>query len=358
VSLEFSSRLRDVAPYPKAATYAFGGDLVKLASNETPWAPHPAVLEAIQGRLESLNRYPDPGGTRLRRALADRYDARPERIALGNGSCDLLLAAAQVLLEPGAEMVYPWPSFSMYPHLAAMTGARPIAVPLNDAGEHDLEAMLREINVATRLCLVCNPNNPTATALPLDAIAGFLAEVPRHVCVVIDEAYVEFNTMQDPDESLELLGRHTNLVLLRTFSKVYGLCGLRVGYGLCSESFRDAVDRIRQPFAVNALAQAAATEALKHQDEVARRVERTAIERVHMESELDARGLESTASQANFSWIAVEDEEAVLAGLEARGVIVRGGAALGDAGHMRVTYGTRRENESFLAALDDVVKQG
>jgi histidinol-phosphate aminotransferase len=356
VSLEFTERLRNVAPYPKAATYAFGGDLVKLASNETPWAPHRAVQEAVAARLETLNRYPDPGGTQLRAALAARYDVQPERIVLGNGSCDVLLAAAQVLLEPGAEMVYAWPSFSMYPHLTAMTGARSITVPLNDAGEHDLEAMLREITAATRLVLLCNPNNPTATALPAAAIDEFAAQVPRHACLIVDEAYIEFNTMQDPDESLALL-RHPNVLLLRTFSKVYGLCGLRVGYGLGSESFRDAVDRIRQPFSVNALAQAAATEALKHQDEVARRVERTAIERIHMESELDARGLATTASQANFCWVAVEDEDAALRGLQERGVIVRGGAALGDPGHLRVTYGTRTENEAFLSALDDVLQQ-
>ena len=358
MSIEFSSRMRDIAPYPKAATYAHGGDLVKLASNETPWSPHPAVLDAIKAQIESLNRYPDPASSALRRRLADRYDTHPDQIALGNGSCDILLAAAQALLEPGAEILYAWPSFSIYPHMSAMTGATAVTVPLDEAGCHDLEAMLREITVATRILIVCNPNNPTATALPLSAIEDFVARVPDHVCVVIDEAYIEFNTLQDPDQSLTLLAKHHNVVLLRTFSKVYGLCGLRVGYALCSDTFRDAVERIRQPFSVNALAQAAAAEALLHQDEVARRVERTVLERVHLESQLAARGLASTASQANFSWFAIDDEEAVLAGLQERGVIVRGGAALGDSGHLRVTYGTRAENERFLAALDDVVKQG
>ena len=358
MSIEFAARMRDVEPYPKAATYAHGGNLVKLASNETPWAPHPAVVEAIEAASKSLNRYPDPGGTQLRKRLAERYDTNPERITLGNGSCDILLGAAQALLEPGAELVYAWPSFSMYPHLAALTGARAITVPLTEDGRHDLEAMLREITAATRICIVCNPNNPTGTALPLEQIQQFADELPRHVALIIDEAYIEFNTLQDPDESLDLLKRHNNVVLLRTFSKVYGLCGLRVGYALCPEGFRDAVDRIRQPFSVNALAQAAAAEALLHQDEVARRVERTAVERVHMESELEERGLAVAPSQANFSWVAVDDEAAVLAGLESHGVIVRGGAALGDPGHVRVTYGTRQENERFLEALDDVLSKG
>jgi histidinol-phosphate aminotransferase len=217
--------------------------------------------------------------------------------------------------------------------------------------------MLREITAATRICLVCNPNNPTGTALPLGEIEQFAAELPRHVALIVDEAYVEFNLLQDHDASLDLLKRHNNVVLLRTFSKVYGLCGLRVGYALGPESFRDAVDRIRQPFSVNALAQAAAAEALLHQDEVARRVERTAIERVHMETELESRGYEVAPSQANFSWVTIADEEAVLAGLESQRVIVRGGAALGDPGHLRVTYGTRTENDRFLAALDDVVNK-
>ena len=358
MSIEFAARMRDVAPYPKAATYAFGGDLVKLASNETPWAPHPAVMDAIATHVDNLNRYPDPGGTQLRKRLAERYDTDPERIALGNGSCDILLGAAQAMLEPGAEIVYAWPSFSMYPHLSALTGARPVTVPLTETGHHDLEGMLSEITAATRMVIVCNPNNPTATAIPLPVIEDFVAEVPKHVAVFVDEAYVEFNLLQDPDDSLDLLKRHNNVVLLRTFSKVYGLCGLRVGYALGNESFRDAVDRIRQPFSVNALAQAAAAEALLHQDEVARRVERTAVERMYVETELQSRGLVTTDSQANFTWVAVEDEDAVLSGLEERGVIVRGGGALGDAGHLRVTFGTRPENERFLSALDDVLIKG
>ena len=357
MSLEFTERMRQIPAYPAASTYEFGGELVKLASNETPWAPHPDVLAAIQSQLGTLNRYPDPEGTKLRQAIAARCDVGPERIALGNGSVEILLAAAEAILEPGAEIVYAWPSFSMYPHLAAMTGARAVTVPLDGDARHDLEAMLAEVTAATRILVVCNPNNPTATALPVAAIEDFVSQVPRHVCVVVDEAYVEFNALQDPDESLDLLAKHPNVVLLRTFSKVYGLCGLRVGYAIGAAAFRDAVNRVRQPFAVNALAQAAATEALGHQDEVERRVERTIVERVHVESELSDRGLRTSESQANFTWVSVDDEPAVLAGLAERGVIVRGGADLGSAGHLRVTFGTRPENERFLAALDAVIKQ-
>ena len=354
--MEFNTRLRDIPVYPAAETYAYDGEPVKLASNETPWAPHPDVLEAVKAALKTLNRYPDPDKTLLRRRIAERVDLAPGRVAVGNGSCEILLAAGEAMLEPGAEIVYAWPSFSMYPHLAAMSGARAIEVPL-EGGMHDLEAMAREVTHATRVVLICNPNNPTATALPLALIDEFVADLPRHLAVILDEAYVEFSTLQDPDESLELVRRHPNLVVLRTFSKVYGLCGLRAGYALGSEDFRLAVDRVRQPFSVNALAQAAAAEALRHQDEVERRVERTAIERLHVEDELEERGLETTDSQANFSWVSLgdRDEAEVMRGLAERGVIVRAGSALGQEGFLRVTYGTRPENDRFLAALDELL---
>jgi histidinol-phosphate aminotransferase len=357
VSIEFNRRIEGIPVYPQAETYDHGGDLVKLASNETPWAPHPAVLEAVQAHLQGLNRYPDPDKSVLRRRIAERTDLSPEQVTVGNGSCEVLLAAGEAMLEQGAELVYAWPSFSMYPHLAAMSGARAVAVPVDPEGRHDLEAMAREVTAATRMVLVCNPNNPTATALPPNVIGDFVAALPGHVAVILDEAYVEFSTLQDPNESLELVRRHPNAVLLRTFSKVYGLCGLRCGYALGSDSFRLAVDRVRQPFSVNALAQAAAAEALLHQDEVERRVELTAVERLHVETALEERGLDSTDSEANFSWIALgeRDEDEVVRGLAERGVIVRAGTALGEQRRIRVTYGTRQENDRFLTALDEVL---
>jgi histidinol-phosphate aminotransferase len=359
VSLEFTSRLGQIPVYPAAETYAYDGELVKLASNETPWPPLPEVVKAAESVLGALNRYPDPTASILRKRLSDRYELPAGRIAVGNGSCEILLAAAEAMLEPGAEVVYAWPSFSMYPHLAAMTGAKAITPPLTADARHDLGAMAREVTVATRIAIVCNPNNPTSTAIPVEEIGAFVGSLPRHVCVIVDEAYVEFSTLQDPDQSLPLLAKHPNLVLLRTFSKVYGLCGLRVGYALAgSEDFRLAVDRVRQPFSVNAAAQAAAAEALLHQDEVATRVERTAVERLFVEEGLAELGLEAADSQANFSWVSLgdRDEDEVLRGLVERGVIVRGGAALGQEGHFRVSYGTRRENERFLEAIGEVIR--
>jgi histidinol-phosphate aminotransferase len=326
-----------------------------LASNESPYPPIAEVIAAATEALSSVNRYPDPTGARLRRALSDRYGVPPERIALGNGSCDILLAAGEALLEPGAEVVYAWPSFSVYPQLEAASGARAIRVPLDADDRHDLDAMAEEITVATRLVLVCNPNNPTSTAVPLASLAAFVERVPAHVCVLIDEAYCEFSLLDDPDASIELLDRHSNLVLLRTFSKIYGLCGLRVGYALCgSRELPDAVNQVRQPFFCNAAAQAAAVEALRHQDEVARRVERVAIARVQMDDGLRELGIEPADSQANFCWFSLgegRDEAEVVQGLAEAGVVVRAGSALGRPGALRVTYGTPGENARFLEAL-------
>src|SRR3712207_5489238 len=214
MAIEYAEKVRRIPVYPAADGYASEGPIAKLASNESPYPPIPAVTDAINRALTGLHRYPDPTNSALRRKLADRHGVPAGRIAIGNGSCDVLLAAGDALLEPGAELVYAWPSFSIYPHLAAASGARAIEVPLDAEHRHDLDAMAREITVSTRLVIVCNPNNPSSTALGLDEIADFVRSVPRHVAVVLDEAYCEFNVMQDPDESIELLRRHSNLVLL------------------------------------------------------------------------------------------------------------------------------------------------
>jgi len=357
--IEFAERIRRIPSYPAAGGYAQEEKLVRLASNESPYPPMEQVREAVQRALGSLNRYPDPANALLRQRLSDRYEVPTARIAIGNGSCDILLAAGEALLEPGAELVYAWPSFSVYPHLAAASGARAVTVPLDENECHDLPAMLREITVATRLVLVCNPNNPTSTAVPISAIAEFLAEVPPHTCVIVDEAYCEFNTLDDADTSLDLLAQHPNLILLRTFSKVYGLCGLRVGFALCgSEELPRALDQVRQPFFCNALAQAAAVEALAHQDAVEERVIRTVTERISVDERLRALGLQPAESQANFCWfhLGERDEQQVMAGLRERGVLVRGGSALGSATPaLRVTYGLPEENARFLDALEQVL---
>jgi len=363
MSITFSQKLARMPHYEPgtslddATARAETADAVKLASNESPAPPHPAVIEAIAKAAADVNRYPDPEARLLRSRIADRYETDPARIAVSNGSCEILLAAAEALCEPGAEVVYAWPSFSIYPHMTALSGARDVQVPIGEGALHDLDAMAEEITAATQIVLVCNPNNPTGTYLPAERLAAFAERVPDHVTLIVDEAYVEYQTVEDPDTSRDLLAARPNVVLLRTFSKCYGLAGLRVGYALCSPQFRAAVDAVRQPFSVNAIAQAAAAEAILHQDDVANRVERNVVERVFVEEGIRELGLRTPDSQANFSWVYLgdHDEGDVVDVLARAGVAVRPGASLGGPAHLRVTYGTRAENERFLAALAEVI---
>jgi len=344
-------------PTGQAPEAIAAGGIAQLASNESPFPPHPKVVETIAAAAGAMNRYPDPDATLLRRRIAERYDTDPARVAVGNGSCEILLAAAEALCEPGAEILYSWPAFSMYPYLPALTGAREIRVPLAEGDLHDLDAMAAEVTASTQLVLVCNPNNPTGTHRPAAEVAAFCEALPAHVTVVLDEAYVEFQTHDDPDATVDLLAGLPNLIVLRTFSKCYGLAGLRVGYALGSPRFRAAVDAVRQPFSVNALAQAAGAEAILHSDDVARRVESTIAERLRVEEGLRALRLATSETHANFSWVDLGDAEeaGVVAGLAERRIAVRPGTPLGDPGHIRVSYGTAEENGRFLAAMGEIL---
>jgi len=360
MSITFAEKLAAIpgyiagAPAGKAPESIADEGIAQLASNESPWGPHPAVVEAIARAAAAANRYPDPSAGLLRRRIAERFEVEPGGVALANGSCEILLAAALALCEPGAEVVYAWPSFSIYPYLAPLSGAREIRVPLAEGDVHDLDAILTEITAATQLAIVCNPNNPTSTHIPAARIAEFLAEVPDHVTVILDEAYIELQLNDDPDATVDLRREFPNLVCLRTFSKVYGLAGVRVGYALGSAKFRAAVDAVRQPFSVNAIGQAAAAEAIRHGDDMISRIERTIVERVTVQEGIRELGLRTPDSHANFSWVDLgdADEPALVAALAERGILVRPGTSLGGPGHIRVTYGTPAENRRFLIALE------
>jgi histidinol-phosphate aminotransferase len=363
MSITFAEKLARMPGYQagvptgQAPEAVASGNIAQLASNESPFPPHPKVIEAIAKAAGAMHRYPDPDATLLRRRIAERYETAPGHVAVGNGSCELLLAAAEALCEPGAEIVYAWPAFSMYPYLPALTGAREIRVPLAEGEVHDLDAMAAEVTAATQLLVVCNPNNPTGTHIPAAEVAAFCERIPPHVTIVLDEAYVEFQTHDDPDATVDLIGDFPNLVVLRTFSKCYGLAGLRVGYGIGSASFRAAVDAVRQPFSVNALAQAAGAEAILHQDDVRRRVESVIAARLTVEEGLRDLGLATTDTHANFSWIDLgdADEAEVLAGLAEAEIAVRPGKALGGPAHIRASYGTAEENARFLRVLSELL---
>jgi len=345
MAIEFAERIRRIPVYPVASGYALEGDVALLASNESPFEPLPEVLEAAANAMRGANRYPDPTCSTLRKALADRYEIPPSRIAIGNGSCDALLAAGEALLEPGAEFVYAWPSFSVYPHITAASGATGITVPLDAEHRHDLDAMRAEITAATRLVIVCNPNNPTSTAHPLDAIAAFLDQVPRSVCVILDEAYCEFGTLDDPDASLDLLKRHSNLVLLRTFSKAHGLAGLRVGYSVSNPELTQHLRVAATPFAVSQIAENAAVTSLQNFSQVVERVQSLVDERDRVTAGLRELGWFVPDAQGNFVWLNLGEnsaEFAALAGEQALSV-----RAFGNEG-VRVSIGETEANTRFL----------
>lgn len=358
--MRFVPQLEAMVPYEpgqplELVMRRFGlSEVVKLASNEFPLPPFDEVRAAIVAAIDDLNRYPDGHCTDLRAALATHYGRTAEEIAVGSGSCELLMLLGDVLLEAGDEVVFAAPSFTVYTDICLRHRARAVTVPTLDFA-HDLEAMAAAVTRRTRIVFVCNPNNPTGTYVPVAEVAALVEAVPADVLVVIDEAYNEFVTAADAQDALALQVAHENVVVLRTFSKIYGLCGLRVGYGLCAPEVRAALDKVRQPFNVNRLAQAAALEALKHQDQVAARARQNAEVREYMVDRLVARGRATVPSEANFMLVDVRGlsvpEEEVFEALLAQGAIVRDGGALGCPGWARVSVGTRTEADFFLDKL-------
>ena len=359
MGFNFADRIARIPVYPAADGYALDESVALLASNEAPFAPLPEVVEAASRAVATSNRYPDPGTNKLRQALSDLTGVPKARIATGNGSCEILLALGEALLQPGRTVVHAWPSFSVYPHMTATTGAEAIRVPLNSSAKHDLEGLAEAVTADTSILIICNPNNPTGTMVSAPEIASLLERVPSSVCVVLDEAYREFVTSEPVDATLDLLERYPNLVILRTFSKVYGLAALRVGYGLCgSEELRTAVDQVRQPFFCNSAAQAAAVEALNHREEVQRRVDLVTEERGRLVKLLEEIGFSVAESNANFVWARLpegSDEKDVVAGLAARDILVRAGAALGEEGVLRITVGLPEQHDRLIAALGDLL---
>ena len=335
--------------------------LVKLASNECGDGPFPEVVDAMSRELAGLNRYPDGGCDRLRAELSARLAVPPEYLVFGNGSCELLMLLGQALLSPGEGLVYADPSFVMYHTIGVLREARISAVPLRDH-THDLDALAAAIRPDTRMVIVCNPNNPTGTLLPADALRAFVRAVPADTTVVLDEAYAEFVTSPTYEDPVPWLGEHENLIVLRTFSKIYGLAGLRVGYGIANRELIEGLDKVRQPFNVTTLAQVAATESLRHPDRLHARRDGTARERRRLEVALDRLGIRFIPSQANFILLDVEGlpvpgKEVPQALLE-RGIMTRSGYAMGCPGRLRVTIGTEEENDLFLEQLAVIAAKG
>lgn len=324
---------------------------IKLASNENPRGPSPKALAVLNETSKSLHRYPDGGGHYLRQALADRWKVTPDHIVLGNGSDEVITLLTRAFLEPGNEAIMADPSFIVYKIDVTATHAVPVLVPLKNH-RHDLLSMANHVTANTRLVFVCNPNNPTGTYVTAAEVSAFMQAIPPDVIVVFDEAYCEYVTAADYPDTLALLKAGRNVVLLRTFSKIYGLAGLRIGYGLTTLEIAQHLNRIRPPFNTNSLAQKAALAALSDEEHVqeSRRVNTEGM--AYLSDRLAAMGLPVVPSQANFLYFDVKQNgQPVFDSLLRRGVIVRhlGGP------YLRVTVGLPQENQRFIETLQTVL---
>jgi histidinol-phosphate aminotransferase len=331
-------------------------DIVKLASNENPRGPSPRVREAIASAVAGITRYPDGNGFALKTALATRFGVGREQVVLGNGSNDILELVTQAFLRPGDQAVYSQHAFAVYPLATQARGASGIAVPARELG-HDLDAMCAAITPRTRIVFIANPNNPTGTWLPPEAVTRFIAATPRDVLIVLDEAYNEYLPATHRSDTSAWIADHPNLIISRTFSKAYGLAGLRVGYGLMNERVADMLNRVRQPFNVSSIAQVAALAALDDADYLQESARLNFAGLEQLMRGLDAMGIGYVPSHGNFLLVRVGDDAGPVYGaLLRKGVIVRPVANYGLPQHLRVTVGLESENRRFLSALQDALR--
>ena len=354
--------IRAIAPYQAGKPISetareFGLDeasIVKLASNENPFGVPESAKAAMAAAAAELGRYPDANGFALKAALSARYDVPAEWITLGNGSNDILEIAAHAFVQTGESVVFSQYAFAIYALAAQGVGARGIAAPARGYG-HDLDAMLAAIAPDTRLVYIANPNNPTGTFIPAAEIEAFLDKVPAHVAVVLDEAYNEYLEQKDQFESSQWVRKYPNLIVSRTFSKAYGLAGLRVGFAIAQPQVTDLMNRVRQPFNVNSLAQAAAIAALNDKAFLQKGFENNRAGYAQLTAAFDEMGLEYVPSYGNFVLVKVgEDEGAggrVNVALLKQGVIVRPVGAYGLPQWLRISIGLPEENAALVAAL-------
>ncbi len=331
-------------PAPRTAD----GRSVKLSSNENPYLPLPSVAHRLTEILSaSISRYPSIAAPELTEALASRFGVTADNIALGSGSVEVAAQLIHALTAPGDEVLFAWRSFEAYPILTRVAGAVPVEVPLDGAARHDLDAMGSRITDRTRLIFVCNPNNPTGTVVSTAELDRFMAVVPEDVLVVIDEAYVQFDRDPDSPNGIEAFRRYPNIAVLHTFSKAYGLAGLRIGYAIASQQVTEALRKVAVPFAVSQLAQEAALISLASEAELEARIDELVSERDRVTAGLQAAGLEVVPSQANFVWLPLEEASAaVSAEFERHGISVRCFPGEG----LRISIGTPAENDAVLEA--------
>ncbi|MGC4175418.1 histidinol-phosphate transaminase [Demequina sp.] len=342
-----------IAALPAYVPGARGGDgpaPIKLSSNESPYGPLPSVLEAIAAGAAAPQRYPDMGASALHARLAEACGTTPDGVVAGAGSVAVLAHILQAYAGAGDEVVFAWRSFEAYPILVAIAGAEAVRVPLDADARHDLDAMVAAITDSTKVVLVCSPNNPTGPAVHADEFAEFMARVPSYVAVVLDEAYGEYSRDPHAVRGADLLASYPNLLVLRTFSKAYGLAGMRVGYALGSPELLAPIRAVVTPFSITEPAQAAAIASLDAVDELLERVDLTAAERSRVLAGVRELGWDAPETDGNFVWLPAGDGTAdVVAALGAlpTPILVRPFAGEG----VRITIGTPDENDALLAAL-------
>ena len=334
------------------------GEIIKLASNENPLGPSEKALSAARKALDSMCLYPDGNGFDLKQALASRFGIAMNQITLGNGSNDVLEITARCFADADSEIIYSQHAFAVYPIATLAIGAKGVEVPAKDWG-HDLDAMAEAVTDRTKLIFVANPNNPTGTVHKADAIEAFLDKVPEHVLVVLDEAYCEYLSGDEYPDGISLLSRYPNLITCRTFSKAWGLAGLRVGYAVSSPAIADILNRVRQPFNVDSVALAAATAVLDDPDYLKRSLEVNAAGLKQLCDGFDRMGLDYIPSAGNFVAVEVGPQAlGVYQSLLEHGVIVRPIAGYGMPDHLRVSVGLAKENEHFLDVLAEALSAG
>lgn len=336
----------------------FEGEFIKLASNENPIGPSPRAVRAVADAAAQMHTYPDGAYVELRNALSAYWDLSPEQFIVGNGSDAVIKMIGEAYLQPGDDIVCADPTFSQYEFAADLAGARTVKVPLDENLRHDLQALADAIGPNTKAVFICNPNNPTGTTVTEAEFSAFMERVPSHVLVVIDEAYGEYDAVDAWQGRSWVNSPEHHVIALRTFSKIYGLAGLRVGYGMAPAAVIDVLRRVQEPFQVNAAAQRAAVAALSDEGHVSdsRRMNDTG--KRYFYEQLSALGLDYAATEANFVFINTgRDSREVCAQLLKRGIIVRGGDAFGQSTWVRITIGAADQNRRLFAALSEVLER-
>lgn len=328
-------------------------EVYKLASNENPLGPPESAVEAMRMAAGKVSYYPDANAYDLRMAVAKKHNVEPEEIVFGDGSNEILKLLSIAFLDPGDEIIIPAPSFGEYERTAILCDAKTKAIALNEDYGVDLPAMVAAIGSKTKMVYICNPNNPTGTVVDKRLLKQMMHRM-REVIVILDEAYFEFVRDENSPDGAAFFKEYPNVVALRTFSKAYGLAGLRIGYALCPPQIAAAINKVREPFNVNSLAQVAAIAALNDPEYLKKSVEHNAVEREFLYTELKKRGFQVVPSEANFLLVdVVRDCVEVFKGLLKRGIIVRSGEIFGYPTKIRLSVGLHKENVAFLEALDE-----